>query len=61
MAFNPTPSQKKALEALGKNTIVSAGAGSGKTAVLSEKVKYLVEEKGMSTENMLILTCFFEP
>lgn len=56
MGFNPTPAQKEALEAFGNNVIVSAGAGSGKTAVLSEKVKYLVEKKGISVDNMLILT-----
>ena len=51
-----SPSQNEALVALNKNTIVSAGAGSGKTTVLSAKVKALVEDEKISVDKMLILT-----
>ena len=40
-----TPSQQEAIEKKGTNIIVSAGAGSGKTKVLTTKVAYLIEEK----------------
>ena len=51
-----TESQKQAIESFGKNAIVSAGAGSGKTRVLSDRVKYLFENRNILVENMLILT-----
>ena len=35
---NWTKEQQQAIDETGKNIIVSAGAGSGKTAVLSERV-----------------------
>ena len=36
--FNPTPSQQRAIDDRGKNILVSASAGSGKTTVLVERV-----------------------
>ena len=36
---SPTEEQKLAINEIGKNIIVSAGAGSGKTTVLSERGK----------------------
>ena len=50
-----TNEQKEAIEKTGKNIIVSAGAGSGKTAVLSERVLTHLKN-GMSIDEMLILT-----
>ena len=35
---NPTPQQQSAIDEKGQNIIVSAGAGSGKTFVLKERV-----------------------
>lgn len=52
--MNWTPEQQQAIEARG-NLIVSAAAGAGKTAVLTERVVRLVEEGG-SMDRMLILT-----
>lgn len=52
--MNWTPEQLRAIEAKG-NLIVSAAAGAGKTAVLTERVVRLVEE-GSSMDKMLILT-----
>ena len=50
-----TSEQKEAIEKKGKNIIVSAGAGSGKTAVLSERVLTRLE-RGTNIDEMLILT-----
>ena len=50
-----TQEQLKAIHESGQNIIVSAGAGSGKTAVLSERVITELKE-GISLDNLLILT-----
>lgn len=50
-----TNEQKQAIYTEGTNIIVSAGAGSGKTAVLTERVLEKVK-KGISVDNLLILT-----
>ncbi len=50
-----TEEQQQAIQLEGKNIIVSAGAGSGKTAVLSERVLRKVKE-GCHINELLILT-----
>ena len=50
-----TDEQKEAIYKEGTNIIVSAGAGSGKTAVLTERVLEKVKN-GVSVDNLLILT-----
>lgn len=50
-----TSEQKLAIREEG-NIIVSAGAGSGKTAVLSERVLYYIQNKGFKIDEFLILT-----
>ena len=50
-----TKEQELAINESGKNIIVSAGAGSGKTAVLTERVIRKLKN-GTSIKNMLILT-----
>lgn len=50
-----TDEQKEAIYKEGTNIIVSAGAGSGKTAVLTERVLEKIK-KGISVDNLLILT-----
>lgn len=52
---NWTREQKKAIELEGSNILVSAGAGSGKTAVLSERALRKVKE-GINIDEILILT-----
>ncbi len=50
-----TEEQSQAINSSGKNIIVSAGAGSGKTAVLSERVLRIVKS-GIDIDRLLILT-----
>jgi len=52
---NFTPSQMDAIHYEGKNVLVSAGAGSGKTAVLSERVLRKLES-GVRIDELIILT-----
>ena len=52
---NWTDEQLKAINEDGKNIIVSAGAGSGKTAVLSERVLRKLKQ-GININELLILT-----
>ncbi len=57
MAFKATKAQQSAIDARG-NILVSAAAGSGKTAVLVERVikKLCSEESGISADKLLIVT-----
>ncbi|HMK49473.1 MAG TPA: UvrD-helicase domain-containing protein, partial [Thermodesulfovibrionales bacterium] len=50
------PQQKAAVEHLGSPLFVSAGAGSGKTKVLTHKIAYLVKEKGLRPHRILAIT-----
>lgn len=54
--MNWTKEQLEAITECGKNIIVSAGAGSGKTEVLSERVIYNLKNRNMHINEMLILT-----
>lgn len=48
--------QKKAVTYTSGPSIILAGAGSGKTRVLTHKVKYLIEEKNVSPESIVMVT-----
>lgn len=50
------PEQKKAVEYLEGPHLVIAGPGTGKTQLLSEKVKYILQNTDASAENILCLT-----
>lgn len=56
MSNNLTPEQESAVREFGKNIIVSAGAGSGKTKVLTERVFKHVLKDHIDIDKMLILT-----
>ena len=54
---NPwTPQQKKAIDARGKTSLVSAAAGSGKTATLTERIIQRITVDNADISNMLIVT-----
>lgn len=55
MSFNPTEEQRKAIECT-SSCVVSAGAGSGKTAVLSQRFLRLVKDKKAHCDQILTLT-----
>ena len=51
-----TEDQKKAIETRGKNIIVAAAAGSGKTRVLVERIISQVRRGELSLDHILVLT-----
>ena len=50
-----TPAQEAAIQAGNRELLVSAAAGSGKTAVLVERIVRLIVECGASIDRMLIV------
>ena len=54
MAF--TPAQQSAIDAANSELLVSAAAGSGKTAVLVERIYALVQQRGYQIDRMLVVT-----
>ncbi|MFA5407934.1 MAG: UvrD-helicase domain-containing protein, partial [Bacilli bacterium] len=50
-----TPNQLEAIEKVGTNIIVSAGAGSGKTSVLTQRVIHKLK-RGTDINQLLVLT-----
>lgn len=54
--MNWTEQQRKAIECRDKNILVAAAAGSGKTAVLVERIRRLIIEDRVPVDRMLIVT-----
>lgn len=51
-----TPTQQKAVQSVGYSTAIIAGAGSGKTEVLTGRLLYLLKEKGLTLSQILCVT-----
>ena len=52
-----TPQQENAVNYRGSTILVSAGAGSGKTRVLTTRIAYLILEKHVSPSRIMAMTC----
>ncbi|HHT72373.1 MAG TPA: UvrD-helicase domain-containing protein [Firmicutes bacterium] len=55
MSFDPTPQQLAAIQSIAQDTVVTAGAGSGKTKVLVERFIYLLEN-GFTMDQIAAIT-----
>lgn len=53
---NLNPRQKEAVHYIGGPLLVLAGAGSGKTSVITRKIAYLIEECGIKPHNIAAVT-----
>ena len=51
-----TPEQQEVINSRGKNLLVSAAAGSGKTTVMIERIKDLIIKENMPVESFLVVT-----
>lgn len=56
MSNNYTPAQELAIKTIDANVSVSAGAGSGKTRVLVERFREIVEEQKANADEILAIT-----
>ncbi|MCL2446148.1 MAG: UvrD-helicase domain-containing protein [Oscillospiraceae bacterium] len=56
MAFKPTPEQNQAITSRGGSLLVSAAAGSGKTAVLVQRVLRYFTQENCRADELLIVT-----
>ncbi len=55
-SFTPNPKQKQAIEHVPGPMLVLAGAGTGKTTVLVERIAWLIEQGHAKPEEILAIT-----
>jgi len=53
---SPSPSQREAIEAPSQPVLVLAGPGAGKTFCLIERIRFLVEQRGLDPERICVFT-----
>ena len=56
MAVVFSESQRLAITCPDEPTLVLAGPGSGKTAVITARIKYLIEERNVRPDQILVIT-----
>lgn len=56
MSYQYSESQRRALTQAGGATLVLAGPGSGKTAVITGRIRYLIEQLHVPSEHILVIT-----
>ena len=61
MGVHFTEDQQRAIDTLDKSILVSAAAGSGKTAVLVERIIHIILEGKANVDEMLVVTTGSRP